>query len=778
MTTYSLTVNQLCKSKLADHPTFTTLLPLEPANVQAATGYLRRGNWGSTRLITASRFDGPFHGAYLPVDEGKLIYMTAQLAVSDVLGGSLGDSTANPKPMVCNMDRARSYFVGIANKSDIDRFNLPYVKVALDELHGKNDEEPNGTERFSWELSDPNDTPHAVLLPLVLPIPAGLPAPAYTDCMEPPPAPPADDPYPVLYMWQKSIHHIHRYNDSASIGSNGCKLFKEIDVLYSDFDVETSTNIVTNVHVHTQSVCPMDSGIMHKTLSDHHESRVWSLLLKAVGDIPPPPTPAPAPAPTPGGQPNDAFAESLASAFRKSKADQTDRKPITHGYSILTSHRRPGQNGASDTITHPELGEIGRAIISASSASAAATNCKDLVQAALLKCQMSSDIFDNNVTLTVETFDAALCGAIRDMAFLSEPINQNTNKLGYKLSLVHFGPLNRDTAEYNNRLADGHEAESQERTGIAAKQRKQVSTSLYHQVTLDDRASFIQLLCNIRFLIKCLDASAGLTHADGTQSWPIIWEELFQRYFDLLNSPDARCFASRHRNSPQLWYNLVVDMHVGWMAVLRLATTPSLRLSVSQGISIPAHSFEQLRDIVNPIRGRLLAAIYGADDPQLLAVPALFYACRPNRGPPSAQGAQGDRPPQQPRAPINPAQQGDTKRQRTEPANQSNRGSTPDAAREKRKALGMLTFAQVGARLPRCNLRCPHPNKPGKVAALCLNFLFKGYACGNSECNFIHLTHPNKLPAPQRDEFRQWVADTAQVDWVKPEMGTPQRAST
>jgi hypothetical protein len=68
MTTYSLTINQLCKSKLADHPTFTTLLPLEPANVQAATRYLRQGNWGSTRLITASRFDGPFHGAYLPVD--------------------------------------------------------------------------------------------------------------------------------------------------------------------------------------------------------------------------------------------------------------------------------------------------------------------------------------------------------------------------------------------------------------------------------------------------------------------------------------------------------------------------------------------------------------------------------------------------------------------------------------------------------------------------------------------------------------------------------------
>jgi hypothetical protein len=777
------TVSILAQAKMGQYRTIASLQEKRAIDARNVQHLLSKNT--STRAKDALR--GDFATTYnraMYVTGSRMLTMSALAIDGNHITGSLGDATNDRTPVCIPLEQHYHQVLALVSASDAAKFDLPVIENSIPSASTGRvaptppavDVEDATADDIHWPT---NDSPAVfAIIPIACPLPPGHPVPSYID-MTAAPTPTADDAEYTV-MLQKSLWHLHMYNKGQSLHTNDGLIYAD-DALSADLKGDFDpANLANSIYTNLEALNPLTHGQNFSLVVDRHKEIVHNLLLASINDDeletpesrqPASQTRSPAPGPT-----GEDFADAVANRAKRDRIEESGQQATTSMWSIFLAHRR---NPGDDKIitVHPTLGEIGKAIMEATTTAHAVRAAKVLLRDILEDCARSELTQDNMVTMSPDFFDAAMCGALREGSLLDEPINNHTDLLHYKVALPHLCTARRDTVEYTTRLEKGLEIEAQERAGHDKKKLGSPSHKLLINTQMERIEEYQSLCANAAVFFRCFDADFGIEKNDGTEKYPIIWNDLFKEYQSHLHGKDARIYAKSREGSPQIWWNILVDMHISWIACLRVARNRSNLERVTGGEAVDVTEYRDVKNSTNHNMTRLHIAVSGGYDQCLMNKPAVYFACNPHlrliekkRDNSSAGANPGGNKPFQGNNNHNGYQ---GQQQQNNQNNQNNHygpgqgrgggrgpGGNKGPGGNNGPAGNYLTYVGDRTRPPNCPVLFPSTNQT--MQQLCSNHAFSGRQCQRQDCPNLHITatQRNTMPPNLRDQFMSWVTRT------------------
>jgi hypothetical protein len=157
----------------------------------------------------------PITRPFITNDEGNAMYI-----------GSMSDELGECIPIAVPAEGFTGWFTSIVPVKDVNDFDLPHFLEPPDIIEGKpsapgaNDGEAGSFERLNVGLDAATLNPTITALPMVLPVPGGVPLP--TDTWEVGvPQPEMAAVYPFFEVWRKAQQYIIGNNDGYSVTVEG-----------------------------------------------------------------------------------------------------------------------------------------------------------------------------------------------------------------------------------------------------------------------------------------------------------------------------------------------------------------------------------------------------------------------------------------------------------------------------------------------------------------------------------------------------------------------------
>ena len=768
--------------------TFSRSFDTDPTKVTSVTKLFRSTKQLNVRMGALSNPE--LVTQFLFVLDKKIFPLTRPCITSEegdaVYVGSMSDELGECIPIQVSAEGFAGWFTSIVPQKDADDYNLPYYLDPPDTIEGR----PSTPGAYDGEAGSfdclnlgPNAAaldPTITVLPMVLPVPGGVPLP--TDTWEVNvPNPEMMAIFPFVEVWRKAHHYIIDNNEGWSVTVDG-PLFDQSKIVQNQTPanvgvvqprgaltlkmlaptsplftpVKTTTREATNaayirigstMAAQSQHTATVENTGMMTTPNNQFDVRTNSTT----------------------GDSFERFVNVMASSARSPEVTERNKtqEKVVHRY--MLAFATIDNNGGENTVIPAKLKPGFIELIKCTNLSSAKSGWSDILTQTCQAAGESATRLDGGATIQADDLsDGAFVAALREFKFLRKVLNSTSamNDAKTHISILAFATPIKDAKTYKDRLTNEQlitcqEAVGEEKTKIARK-----ATELYNGGALFHVDNVKTLIYNLRVF--------GLSISDDFENSEF-WKNL-RDYEMYLHSKPGREWAERlsakYKHAALI---MAIDLHNIIRQYFSIGDNLEYRSAMATREQVHPKVYHDARAIGNMIVSSLYTDIGAMRYKHYEEIPDItpqlphlnlvggtdakkVPAITPDNVPISTPGKHHINGPDKEGNNSNEA----NKRGRTE-----NKKTYPHESREVEKTLGFLTWTGTGAPPKFCPVFVKTTTMKTKER-ICLWHCIHGFFCGRGKdkCRQGHIQTLGTLCPEEQKKMEEFVNKTKDLDFV------------
>lgn len=758
------------------------LLPskLRTANVQRAVS--KTAPPSLAHQLLSNRIDA---ANVIAINNGKIQVLTmAVQSVNEngqkVCGMSFGDAIGQPYPVVGPNDLTDHRVVSITSLKKAQELDLP-VSTTMPltmTIEAEDDKEQQvDLAHLKWEpFDDESGTPVFVFLPMVLPVPMGVPLPS-GDLASP--NIPEDMNCPLVATWLETMQYLHTNNGGLSL-TNPDSQFLPGEQVTPPVDPKLHDDIVMANKIDVAellSTPPYGSSLFDEIVTSMG-CLDQILLARASEELEMPLVPPSAPAPNSGIVHSGNGSDFIKLIANLSEAITSKAAPLSHSekQSIKSSKEVKARYmiaGARETTIH----NIDDPMTTGSTTMVPGRLKKEFQEfleqpydSRMLKNMLMNQAnhdrqqdtaFASYIHLTEDQCDDFMGKDLHEGHWLSTPPNAAPSKLLTQLSVFAFAVPQASNQVFQERTTQANALATEIFVGEVESRRTTKAKTLFIGGSSSSEHALYGIASNLKVVLNMI-------YEDAASSKVYQW---LNHFIAQLQTLRGKTFANTYHSNKMVWTNIACDMQEIFSSLFHIAEDNAMRKLIidceeNQQVVLPKEPFAQAAAQVLEITNSLRIAINRLNISAYGTAPQVLPTLHPNGFKLNKQGVvEENNGKNNKNADSNKGGKKENDGKRNADTNNNN-----GDAKKPRKEYGP---PQPGPLVYKGKGLFPIPNelmfkgKGGHPIQLCKNAAVDQRHCRyGKECQWFHFDKVSDLPQTEsRKKLIEWVKNTDNVEW-------------
>ncbi|KAI2511824.1 hypothetical protein MHU86_2556 [Fragilaria crotonensis] len=728
----------------------------------------------------------------------------------EVFAGSLGDSMEVFCPVTIRMKDVRGDLFSICEtRAEANSLNLPTSESnPLEEEAPPNEDEfveveVAGPDRIGIDLNVATKEPCFVAIPKVIPVAGGeKDYSEFKESLITTQAMPSVLPGSMQAVWYEAMRYGIRKLDNLSLQAKDV-LFRYENLGKVEFETTNRAPVsrFTTIVTYLTPEDPLYHEVIKRVLGEK-EKAMLTFGAKILESTPLKPAPATsnvgttstagmtASIPSPADSGISALLDGLAKAISDTSSKTltgTERDKASEAedakrfYSILfgSVHQTIQEDGTYiPTFAQATIHPLFMPVLTANKNSKATRAMQEAVESMAAELSLQDGCFASSSNLVPKMFDQPLTAALRTGQWENQHTVLNPDGIKTNFGLHHLAPPRTNSATYITRQQGELQLTQQEQVEEDQSRYNAKATDLYHFGYMGTIFEIQEMVGNL-FGLMCTIIEFNEANP------PLIWTEV-AKFMKILRTNDGRRFAARHRNIPEVMFNVGQEIQSIIVGYVSEARKTNYKAAIKAGNDISPLIFDIAQQQAAELRSRFTLAVLAANAGHYKDVSAIFKLFQPE---PSKEELNRRK-----REATNEANGNTTARNRpfsssgnrsTGSPNQHASTVTPNgspASGPIPNLPGKTVFVHANPapqKLPHPGAIFPHPTRENKFTILCCRSAYDGRTCTIPTCAFYHFPKQlNQVPRDLKTKLKEWVTNHNLVTWhadVASQLGKPTR---